>query len=343
MTNARFGRILLFLLVVCTARAFAVQDYDQATYEPLYIAEPIFANRLTSQYTLVPPNETWIHVRHMGDSGTEALSQQIANRVDSDRSAKTGLELPNLPYVGRWMFQRGFIDDPEYGLNVYQVFGRAFGWHINTFQFSHALPIECPPAFPDCRGGPNIAYGRRFYPGLDAWKTRSSEFTLQVYLKLPWVHYEFPAEPGVAQVSLVYIAQHEPTGQVIGGIINLFDTRPRQEVGWECAGFDGILGFVSSDLRDTQPDGSTCRYVTRSPDSSTSQNRWRWEGERFFRAHVSWENFENVLYDTQSPGIPSEYRVIESAVLIEVFPRLSADVSIAGSLRNFELYRVHDD
>ncbi len=241
------------------------------------------------------------------------------------------------------MFQRGFVDDPEFGSNVYQVFGRAFGWHINTFQFSHALPVECPPAFPDCSGGPNIAYGRRFSPGLDAWPTQSSAFTLQVFLKLPWVHYSFLDDPGVAQVSLVYIAQHEPTGQLIGALINLFDTRPYDDVGWECAGFDGILAFVSSDLRDSQPDGSTCRYVTRSPESSPSQNRWRWEGERFFRAHVSWENFENVIYDTQSPGIPSEYRVIESSVLIEVFPRRSPDVSVAGSLRNFELYRVHTD
>ena len=329
------------LALLLPLTAWSVEDYDNPQIEPLYLAESIYPSRLAQQYEPIPPNETWARVRHMGDVGTSQLEQQIANRVDSDRSNKTGLSVPALPFLGRGFFQRGFEDDPARGTNVYQVAGTSFGWHINTYQFSHALPIECPPGFEVCGGGPNIAYSRSFDPLLDPWRTPSSEFTMQVYVKLPQVHYD-PESPPAAQVSFLYYLVHPPTGYLIAGLINLFDTRPFEQVGFERVGSDGITAFVSSDLRDAQPDGTPYRYMTRSPFSAQGANRWRWEEEKFFRAHISVEQLQAIIDDAGAPGLPSEYRVLEASILIEAFPRLTNDVSLGGSLKDFELYRFHD-
>ena len=339
------GRVCL-LVAACLAglaplSAWSVEDYDNPQIEPLYLAEAIQPNRLAQQYEPIPVNETWARIRHMGDVGTAQLEQQIANRVYSDRSAKTGLTVPALPFFGRGYYQRGFEDDPARGTNVYQVLGTAFGWHINTFQFGHEQPIECPPGFEVCGGGPNIAYSRAFDPPLDPWRTPSSEFTLQVYLKLPQVHYD-PEVPTAAQVSFLYYLVHPDTGYLVAGLINLFDTRPFDQVGFERVGSDGITAFVTSDLRDAQPDGTPYRYMTRSPFSARGANRWRWPEEKFFRAHVSVEQLQAISDDAGAPGAPSEYRLLEASILIEVFPRLTGDVSLGGSIRNFELYRVHD-
>lgn len=345
MEGIRRIDVLLAALVstlAFTPAALAVEDYANPQIEPLYQAEPVYPDRIVVQYDRVPANKTWIRVRHMGDVGTPELLEQVSHPVQSDRSLKTGLVLPSPFLIPRGRFQRGFKDDPEGGTNVYQAFGRQFGWHINTFQFSHEQPIECPPAFPACSGGPNITYARRFEPGLDPWRTPSSEFTLQVYLKLPKVHYVVEDQIPAGQVSFLYYLEHQPTGYLIAGIVNLFDSRPFSATGRERVSDDGITAFVSSDLRNRQPDGSPYRYVTRSPYSQPSRNRYGWKEERFFRAHVSHENLEAILEDANAPGIPGEYRVISSSILIEVFPRITGNISMAGSLRNFELYRFHD-
>jgi hypothetical protein len=335
--------VLLLLVLVVPDAASAVEDYSDPEIEPLYLAESIGTDRLTQQYAPIPFNATWAIVRHMGDVGTPQLEQQIANRVLSDRSEKTGLTVPIHPFFGRGLYQRGYEDDPARGTNVYQIVDRSFGWHINTYQFDYEEGIECPIAFPECSGGPNIVYTRRFDPPLDPWPTPSSEFTLQVRMKMPWVHYETGTSgTPAAQVSFVYYLLHPSTGHLIAAIVNLFDTRPFDQVGWERVSDDGVTPFVSSDLRDLQPDGRAYRYVNRSPFSSRSANRWRWSGEKFFRAHVGVNQLQAIIDDTNSPGHYAEYRVIEALVLIEAFPRLTGDVSFAGSLRNFELYRFHD-
>jgi len=337
-------RLLSAVLILAFAvQAHGVEDYNNPVIEPLALAEAIWPERLTSQYTPIPDNETWVRVRHMGDVGTPQLEQQVANPVNSDRSDKTGLAIPVLPGLTLGRFQRGFEDDPGRGTNVYQVFGTSFGWQLNSFQFSSLLPIECPEAFPACSGGPNIAYSRRFSPPLNPWPTPSSELTLQTHMKLPHVHYRPGPVPAAAQISFLYYLEHQPTGFLLAGIINLFDTRPFETVGFERVASDGITAFVSSDLRARQPDGTANRYVTRSPFSARSSNRFRWEGERFFRAHVSLDNLNNILADTGAPGTPEEYRLIEASVFIEAFPRKTGDVSFAGSFRNFALYRFYDE
>lgn len=339
--------------------AHALEDYANPGIEPLALAEPIRVDRLAAQYQAVPVNETWVHVRHMGDVGTDELARQIANPVGSDRSGKTGF-LPPVPALclpgigclggGLGQAQRGYVDDPARGTNVYQVWGTGFGWHVNTFQFGHERPIECPAGFDACGGGPNIAYGRTFDPGLDAWPTADSEFTMQVFMKLPFVHYgTVPGErTPAAQVSFLYYLEHPPTGHLVAGLVNLFDTRTFDTVGFERSASDGITAFVSSDLRDVQPDGRPNRYVVRSPYSASSRNRYAWrdaQGEAsalFLRAHVPRESLRHILDDTGSPGRPGEYRVFAAFILIEAFPRVTGDVSFAGSFRDFALYRFYE-
>jgi hypothetical protein len=342
MARVWFVVLLTTAALFTTGPALAVEDYTKPQIEALYLAESLLPNRLVTQYTPTPPNQTWIYIRHMGDVGTEEHEQQIAHRVYSDRSAMTGLDVGHHPLVARWFFQRGYVDIPEYGFNVYQVYGRSFGWHVNTWSFGHDWPIECPELFPECQGGPNIAYSRAFTPGLEPWRTNSSEFTMQVYIRLPWVHYDHD-DPPVAQINLGYYLVHKPTGYGIAGLIGLFDTRPHRDCENEGVSTDGISTFVASQLGDAQPNGEPYRFATRSPYSWPTQFRYRWDGERFFRAHITWENLENILEEAEAPGIPSEYEVVEAFVLIEAFPRWAGNVSFAGSLRYFELYRFHDD
>lgn len=358
--NAFIGRLIAALcLTNAAATVTALEDYANPGVELLAAAEPIGVDRLATQYQAVPDNETWVHVRHMGDVGTEALIRQAASPIASDRSDKTGFLPPVptlcLPAIGclggdLGQAQRGFEDDPVRGTNVYQVWRTTFGWHVNTFQFGHEEPIECPPGFEACAGGPNIAYGRTFSPGLDPWRTADSEFTMQTFMKLPFAHYEpVPGEPlPAAQVSFLYYLEHPPTGHLVAGLVNLFDTRPFDEVGFERSANDGITAFVSSDLRNTQPDGRPNRYLVRSPWSAPSRNRYAWRDENgeireyFLRAHVSRDNLRNILDDTDSPGEPAEYRVLAALILIEAAPRVTGEVSFAGSFRDFSLYRFYD-
>ncbi len=335
---------LALLLPALAAPALAVEDYALAQFEPLYESEAILPERIATQYQEVPANQTWVRIRHMGDQGTDQLTQQAANPVASDRSQKTGLFIPEDSLIPRHLFQRGFEDRPALGTNVYQVYGHGFGWHVNTFRFAHEGPIECPELAPECQGGPNIDYGRTFDPPLDPWPTPSSELTLQVRMSLPFAHHGLGAveNPPAAQVSFLYYLVHPETGYYIAGLVNLFDSRPFERVGQESVGSDNITAFVSSDLRDAQPDGQPYRYVTRSPYSSISRNRWAWQDERFFRAHVSRENLANLLADANAPGVAEDYRLYSASILIEAFPEQTGDISLAGSLRKFSVYRAHD-
>jgi len=344
------------LLAVLSGHASAVDDYANAQFTPLHTSEPIGARRLLPEYALQkppawlpPPNRTYVYVRGMGDPGTEELENEVANIVDWDASIFTGFR-PK----GRYWYrsQRGYANvGPPVGTSVFQVKGHHAGFLINTWQFSHTVPTTTPWGEPD--GGPHVAYERRFKPELEIFRDDSSELTLQVYFKLPWLLFG----PGrtSAQAILFYYLIDVSSGFRFAGVIEFFDSRPWGNFnGYEALRTDSHDYYVSSPLASRTADNKTLRYATMSPYSEPIQNGVEWDSDKFFRAHVSRDNLANIIEDLQSTegvtGIsedPNDWRLLRAGVLVEIGfpnPETMADenISVGGSLHHFEIYEAHD-
>lgn len=344
------------LLAILPAYAYAVTDYANARFTPIYTAEAIGVNRLLPEYALQqppdwlpPPNATYVYVRGMGDPGTEELENEVASTVGWDASFYTGFR-PNGPYW--YLSQKGYANlGPPIGTNVFQVQGYYAGFLINTWQFSHTVPTTTPWGAQD--GGPHMAYERRFGPPKEIFKDPSSELTLQVYFKLPWLL--FGQDAASAQAILFYYLIDITSGFRFAGVIGFFDSRPWGNFnGREALRTDSHDYYVSSPLARRTFDNRTPRYATKSPYSHPVQNGVEWTSDKFFRAHLSRDNLLNIIEDLETlegiTGIsqdPNDWRLLRAGVLVEIGfpnPETMADdnISVGGSLHHFEIYEAHD-
>lgn len=344
------------LVAFLPASVFAVSDYANARYTPIYTSEPIGVNRLLPEYALQqppdwlpPPNKTYFYVRGMGDPGTAELAGEVANTVTWDASIYTGFH-PNGQYW--YLSQKGFDNlGPPIGSNVFQVQGHHAGFLINTWQFSHTQPTTTPWGAED--GGPHIAYERRFDPPAEIFTDSSSELTLQTYFKLPWLL--FGRDAASAQAILFYYLTDITSGFRFAGVVQFFDSRPwGNGNGREALRSDSHDYYVTSPLRTRTFDEKTPRYATMSPYSSRMQNRTRWDSDKFFRAHLSRQNLMNIITDLQSKegvtGIsenPDDWRLLRAGVLVEIgFPdpqtMAEDNISVGGSINHFEIYQASD-
>lgn len=343
------------LLVLATgSAALAVDSYPNAQFTPLHTAECVSAtNRIVPQYTSVPNDAVYMHVRHMGIPGSVELANQVANSVTWDPSSLTGFQLPG--YYYRYLYQRGYKNDPVLGTNVFQLYCRSAGFLINTYQFNHNGQIECPVGLPDCSGGPNVAYSRSFSQPIQVWDSPDDELTLQGYFKLPHIHHDNDGTQGVGQLTMFYTLQDPTSGVVIFGLMGLYDSRPLDTncsgtmVGCEFQGDDGVASaFFSSPLRSQQANGAALELATKSPYSATFQPQWGWSAERFYRGHVKYEQMQTIAARLQGLGAsqnPEDWRLSAVGVLAEVFPGPAQNLNnivVGGSFRYFEAYRAHD-
>lgn len=358
MKPSRWMRTLapVALLAIFPSHAPAVTDYAKAQFSPVYTSELIGVHRLLPEYTfqqppawLPPPNRTFFYVRGMGDPGTEELEDEVANTVRWDASFYTGFR-PTGPYW--YLSQKGYANvGPPIGTNVFQVQGHHAGFLINTYQFSHTVPTTTPWGAQD--GGPHIAYERRFGPPKEIFKDASSELTLQVYFKLPWLL--FGEDAAVAQAILFYYLIDITSGFRFAGVIEFFDSRPWGYFnGLEALRADSHDYYVSSPLSARTFDDKTPRYATMSPYSSPIQNGVRWPSDKFFRAHLSRDNLLNIIEDLETlagvtgiSGDPKDWRLLRAGVLVEIgLPNSESmadfNISVGGSLHHFEIYEAHD-
>jgi hypothetical protein len=250
------------------------------------------------------------------------------------------------------MFQRGYANlGGLVGSSVFQVQGRKAGFLINTYQFSHTQPTLTPWGAED--GGPHVAYERRFDPAAEIFLDDSSELTLQVYYKQPWLL--VGRGEASAQAILFYYLIDSTSGFRFAGVIQFFDSRRWGEGnGLEALRADSHDYYVSSPLKRRTFDRQKLRYATMSPFSRRIQNRREWTNYKFFRAHLSRENLANIIDDLKSRegviGIsedPKDWRLLRAGVLVEIaFPNRETmatdNISIGGSLRDFEIYEAHD-
>ncbi|QJR09192.1 hypothetical protein DSM104443_00228 [Usitatibacter rugosus] len=224
------------------------------------------------------------------------------------------------------------------------------GSFINTWTF---------PRLPITGGGAHSIYGYSFYPTqlpsiYDA--SPGTDFVLQAGIEIPWFQSVLdPDAPAgivpVGQVNFFAYFLDRRSGKTFALLLGVFDNRyrPSDPTGTGFIAHDVATPFVST------PMVATSKYATVSPYSGTFTGT-TWSGLRFFRAHITQDNFRRMLGDVNAycaanpgmrycsasaPGAPAystavtDYLITDFGVLHEVFPQgdkanLSMGVHVNG-------------
>jgi hypothetical protein len=234
----------------------------------------------------------YLVVRNLGLDAVAASPGYDFGRVPADhpypgfRNAPlTGLTVP-LPRA-RW--QRSTrVGSTADDSSAFQMHCYDAGSFINTWTF----PYTTVPG-----SGAHAVYGYDFYdpPPPPAFDTNpATDLVLQVSLEVPWVLlWPSPTtgEQPVGQVSLFVYLRERATRKVFAVLMLLFDNR---------LGPDGTYApYVSHDLRTpfaSMPLNSRAGYATLSPASSSATGV-PWAGLRFFRGHITQDNFRTMVRD----------------------------------------------
>ena len=355
----QFTTLLMFCLLLVPGYAFPVENYANAKFTALSSAPCIYPQtNMIRQFdrfdgTSYPNDERFMIVRHIGEPGTIELADEIANPVTWDVGLLTGLHIPAFQ---RSYYQRGYRNDYTNGAPAFQLECKSAGFLINTFQFDHQSGnTECPNGFPECQGGPHAMLYEEFGEyGPVIFRTPSSELTLQVYAKLPWVHWA--ENPAAAQQYMFAYLIDQTTGSTLAWLASIYDSRPfGQGNGDTYVSDDGITSFVSAPVSTTLANGQANPYVTKSPYSAPMANGYAWgSSERFFRAHLKREQLEGILLDVnlsrqerdQAPvsGNPDDWRLYSIGIAAEIGWLISpsSEISVGGSWRSFEAYEAYE-
>ena len=148
--------------------------------------------------------------------------------------------------------------------------------------------------------GPHAVYGFTFSqppPAFDA--NPATDFVLQAAIEIPWFA-EWPDRSDqalydpVAQVSLFAYFRDRATGKYFALLLAVFDNR---------AGVDGTYTpYVAHDTYTpfaSMPLKGVSAYGSQSPYSATYTGT-TWTGPRFFRGHVSPDDFRRALSDVNT-------------------------------------------
>jgi hypothetical protein len=261
----------------------------------------------------------------------------------------TGLTVPE----PKALYQRaGRVDADTDNSSAFQLHCYDAGSFINTFTFPH-LPNS--PA-----GGAHSIYGYSFdaaqlppiYDG-----SPGTDFVLQASVEIPWFYSvaDAAAPPGVVPVGQVVLFAYlldRQSGKTFGLLLAIFDNRFTAP-GATYSSFiahDGATPFASS------PIGAGAKYATLSPYSATFTGN-TWSGLRFFRAHVTQDDFRRALTDinafcaanptmrycsSTAQGAPAfsnavtDYVITDFGVLHEVFPQ-SAGANLSTAVHVYGL------
>ncbi len=347
------------LLAFLPQLAFPIDNYASAKFTTLSAAPCIGPSRnMIKQFdqfdgVSYPDGKRFYTIRHIGEPGTVALHNEIANVVTWDVGQLTGLSINS--YLRRY-FQRGYQNNAQVGTPAFQLMCTAAGFLINTFQFDHQSGrVECPPGFPECSGGPHAALYEEFgEDGPLIFRTPNSELTLQVYAKLPFVHWS--ENPAVAQQYMFAYLIDQTTGSLLAWLASIYDSRPFGDGnGNALIADDGITSFVSAPILKNLANGRPNPYVTKSPYSAGMANRYSWgPEERFYRAHLKREQMNNMLQDVNISRLrrgqtlvsenPDDWRLYSIGVSTEIAWNgdPSSNIAVGGSWRYFEAFEAHE-
>ena len=236
----------------------------------------------------------YLVVRNLGVDAVAASPAYDFGRLPADypyagfRSAVlTGLTVPE----PRAAWQRSTrVDSTADDASAFQLHCYDAGSFINTWTFPYA---NVPGS------GAHSVYGYDFPepppPVFDV--DPATDLVLQVSLEVPWVAlWPSPTtgEAPVGQVSVIAYFRERTTAKLFAVVMLLFDNR---------LGRDGTFApYVAHDLRTpfaSMPLNSRAGYATLSPASSSATGV-PWTGLRFFRGHITRDNFRSMLRDVNA-------------------------------------------
>lgn len=322
--NLRSPQLLLVsVLSACGGGGGVGPPVSTTVPDPPYVSvsapDCVTPTNLIAEAADAPKNATFMRVQHMGDLGTDELSGQISNVITWPVGDFTGFYPPGtlVPEA-----QRGYRNaPPPVAASAFQLSCGSAGFLINTFQFSHTLPLVGE--------GPSISIARELQPEAGLFRNATSTMMFEANINLKHVQYQAPhTGDGTAQLSFFYYARDTTTNTLIAHLIELFDSRAIgvNGVGGESVGFDEQVFFVASPMRATDAAGNPVRYVVVGPGSDTMHNVEAWSRPILFRAQVPYENFRQMLLRLKSGPLsnistrPEDYRIFAFGVLGEVFP-----------------------
>lgn len=321
----------------------ATPSYLDAHHRVLSAPDCVDARNIIAELAPAPWNATYVRVQHVGDPGTAELDGEVANVVTWDVGTLSGFSVPATAFANA---QRGFRDRPPPDpASAFQLWCNGAGFVLNSRQFNHAQPVEL--------AGPSVSVARDFDPPLAVFRNATSALTIAGTIAVPWVEAEAaPVIDGTAQVSLVYYALDTRSGTLFAHVIALFDNRPPgvNGAGTEAVSADAYTAFVVSPLMETTAEGTPTRFVTRSPTSAAEQFVTGWREPRYFRAHVTYDQFRAMLAEVRhrapqlSPD-PADYRITLVGLLGEIFPGTTRDheVGLAASITDLMLAESYYD
>ena len=234
----------------------------------------------------------YLVVRNLGLDAVAASPTNDFGRLPLDypypglrNATLTGLAVPE----PRALWQRATrVDSTADDSSAFQMHCNDAGSFINTWTF----PYATVPG-----SGAHSVYGYDFHdppppPAFD--DDPATDLVLQVSLEVPWLAlWPSPTtgEQPVGQVSLFAYFRERTTDRQLAVLMLLFDNR---------LGLDGSYApYVAHDLRTpfvSMPLNSRAGYATLSPASSSATGV-PWTKLRFFRGHISRDNFRSMLRD----------------------------------------------
>jgi hypothetical protein len=329
-----------WLAAICAAcvlhlPAAIAADNPAARYEILSGPDCAGAGNIIAEAAPAPPNATHVRVQYMGDPGTEELRDEIANVATWDVGMFSGLYASPAA-------QRGYRDMLPAGRgSAFQLACDSAGFFINTFTFSHAVPVF--------GAGPSASIGRFLDPAPRAFSDPLSILMLEARIAVPWMSTPTPPTgDGTAQVGFFYYAQDSTSGKAFAHVIGLYDNRTAEASGaYEVVSYDGEVAFVGSPLLETRPDGRPTEFLRVSPHSAPMRFVQPWSEPAFFRAEISYETFRKLLLRFKASSLPAistepmDYRIGLFGVIGETMPGTGSDhnVSLGASVTGLQLLR----
>jgi hypothetical protein len=245
-------------------------------------------------HPVLPVSNFYLLVRYVGDDAIAA-----APSFDFSRFPDTYGD----PSIRGWPLTDLSVPDPK---SAWQRASRPDA----TMDNSSAFQLHCYDAasfintwtFPPRSingGGPHAIYGYSFNsppPPAIFDGNPATDFVLQASIEIPWfAQWTDPtasaADQPIGQVNLFAYFRDRYTGKTFALLLAVFDNRVAANPTYRSfVAHDGGTPFVSMPLNES------AAYATLSPYSSTYSGT-SWAGLRFFRAHITQENFRHALAD----------------------------------------------
>ena len=250
--------------------------------------------------TAEPPHPTlpidrfYLIVRYLGDDSIAAGPAFDFSRFPGDYAwppyrgmALTDLSVPDPKAAWQRARRADATMDSSSAFQMRCYDGASF---INTWTFADVSLSG---------GGPHSIYGYSFSdpsPPAIYDSNPATDFVLQASIEIPWfARWPDPTAPAgvepIGQVNLFAYYRDRTSGKTLALLLAIFDNRNATNPSYSSfVAHDGATPFVSMPLN------TGGKYATLSPYSSTYTGL-PWTGLRFFRGHVTQDNFRRALVD----------------------------------------------